>query len=167
MPRSLSPRNLPGPAPTRQQTGHCAVRLAALASSVASIFTAPLRPKLRALAQCFVPETALATGEQWAALEAEVERTISVRPEALRRQLVWLIHLLDAAAWLRYGRGLARLDVERRSALLSRLAASRFLLLRRGIAGLRTLVMLGWYTQPEVTAALGYRASPAGWDARR
>ena len=41
------------------------------------------------------------------------------------------------------------------------------LLFRRGVWGLRTLVMMGWYTNPSVIAALGYRASAAGWEARR
>lgn len=133
---------------------------------MASLFTRSLRPKLRALAISFIPETALAHGEQWAALEATLEHVVQSRP-GLRRQLVLLIGLLDAAARIRYGRGLLGLDTVRRGALLENLAASRWLLLRRGIWGLRTLVMLGWYGQPEVTAALGYRASAAGWGARR
>ncbi|HEV8600756.1 MAG TPA: gluconate 2-dehydrogenase subunit 3 family protein [Gemmatimonadales bacterium] len=131
------------------------------------LFTDSRRPKLRALAVSFVPETALATAAQWAALEATVERAVAAKPESLRRQLRWLIRLIDAAARIRYGRGLARLNSARRRALLSGLAVSPLLLLRRGIWGLRTLVMLGWYTQPEVAAALGYRASPSGWEARR
>ena len=61
----------------------------------------------------------------------------------------------------------ARLDTARRTALLESFARSPVLLFRRGTWGLRTLIMLGWYTQPSVIAGLGYRAHPSGWDARR
>jgi hypothetical protein len=133
---------------------------------VAPLFTDSLRPRLRALARSFIPETAFAREEQWAALETTVEHAVASRP-GLHRQLELLVGLLDGAARIRYGRGLARLEATKRGALLERLATSRWLLLRRGIWGLRTLLMLGWYTQPEVTDALGYRASAAGWSARR
>jgi hypothetical protein len=59
------------------------------------------------------------------------------------------------------------LDAARRIRLLEWFAHSPLLPFRRGIWGLRTLVMLGWYTQPGVIAALGYRADPRGWEARR
>ena len=144
----------------------CATARSALASGVALLFTRSLRPKLRALAISFIPETALAGDPEWAALEATVEQAVSSRP-GLHRQLALLIGLLDAAALLRYGSGLARLDESRRGSLLAQLAVARLPLLRRGIWGLRTLLMLGWYTQPAVAAALGYRAQAAGWSARR
>lgn len=131
------------------------------------LFSAPRRAALRALATSFVPETALATEAQWAALEASVERAVSAKPATLRRQLGWLIRLIDTTGRIRYGRRLERLNPAQRLALLRGLAASRVLLLRRGIWGLRTLVMLGWYTQQEVAAELGYRASSTGWGARR
>jgi hypothetical protein len=134
---------------------------------VTPFFTAAQRPRLRALATSFVPETALATDAQWAALEAAVERAVSAKPPSLRRQLAWLIRLLDVAARIRYGGRLERLSSARRVALLTGMAESRVLLFRRGIWGLRTLMMLGWYTQPDVAAELGYHASPAGWSARR
>jgi hypothetical protein len=85
----------------------------------------------------------------------------------MRRQLGLFVRVLQAASRLRYRTGLAALDPGRRTALLEAFAGSPLLLFRRGIWGLRTLVMLGWYTQPSVVSALGYRASPAGWEARR
>jgi len=90
------------------------------------------------------------------------------RPSAaLRRQLALFLRLLDATARLRYRNRLSTLDAVRRTALLEWFAGSPVLRFRRGIWGLRTLILLGWYTQPSVIAALGYRASPAGWEARR
>jgi hypothetical protein len=100
-------------------------------------------------------------------LEATVERALAARPAALRRQLSLFIRILDLGARLRTGRGLTALEPARRDRFLEQVAASPVALFRRGLWGLRTLVMLGWYTQPAVVAAIGYRADPAGWDARR
>ena len=134
---------------------------------MATLITPSSRPRFRALAATFVPETASAGPAEWAALEATVERALADRPAALRRRLRLFVRLLDLGARLRLGRGLAALDSARRSAFLERAARSSLLPVRQGVWGVRTLVMLGWYTQPAVIAALGYRASPAGWDARR
>jgi hypothetical protein len=133
---------------------------------VAPILTRSLRPAFRALASSFVPETAAARGAEWAALEETFERALGARPPALRRQITSFIRLLDLAARLRYGARLAGLDEVRRTALLESFAGSRFLLFRRGVWGLRTLIMLGWYTQPVVIASLGYRAAAGGWSTR-
>ena len=127
----------------------------------------PLRDALRPLAVCFVPEIAGATTAQWSELEHRIAQALASRPPAMRRQLGLFVRVLQAASRLRYRTGLAALDPGRRTALLEAFAGSPLLLFRRGIWGLRTLVMLGWYTQPSVVSALGYRASPAGWEARR
>ena len=131
------------------------------------LFSAARRPELHALAVGFVPEIAFATAAEWSALEAAVEHAVSNRPSGLRRQLRLLIGTIDWTARLRYGRGLVRLSPAERDQLLARLSVSRIALLRRGIWGLRTLIMLGWYTQPDVAAGLGYRARAEGWSARR
>jgi hypothetical protein len=125
------------------------------------------RAAFRAAAVGFIPELADAAVGTWDRLEGAVTGALADRPPAMARQLAALLRLLDLLAWLRFGRGLDRLDAARRTALLDRLARSPVLLLRRGIWGLRTLVFLGYYTQPEVVTSLGYHADPAGWDARR
>jgi hypothetical protein len=127
----------------------------------------PLRDALRPLAVTFVPEIAGATPAQWSELERRIIQALTARPPAMRRQLGLFVRVLQAASRIRYRTGLAALDAARRTALLEAFAGSPLLLFRRGIWGLRTLVMLGWYTQPSVVSALGYRASPAGWEARR
>jgi hypothetical protein len=124
-------------------------------------------PAFRALAPSFVPETAGASVAEWAALESTVDAALARRPAALRRQIALFLALLDLWARLRYRAPLARLDPARRSALLEGFARSPLLLFRRGIWGLRTLVMMGWYTQDGVMAALGYRARAEGWETRR
>ena len=114
-----------------------------------------------------MPEIAFATAAEWSALEAAVEHSLAIRPPALRRQLVLLIRAIDWIACLRHGRRLARLPPAERDRLLAGLSVAPIALLRRGIWGLRTLIMLGWYTQPEVAAGLGYRANAEGWSAQR
>ena len=114
-----------------------------------------------------MPEIAFATAAEWSALEAAVEHAVALRPPAQRRQLVLLVRAIDWIARLRYGRGLVRLPPAQRYQLLAGLSIAPVGLLRRGIWGLRTLIMLGWYTQPEVAAGLGYRASAEGWSAKR
>ncbi len=128
--------------------------------------TAPW-PAFRAFAQSFIPETAGATEPEWRNLEAAVQSALEARPVTVRRQILLFVRLVDLAARARHRHAFGTLDPARSARLLQGFARSRVLLFRRGVWGLRTLVMLGWYTDPGVIAALGYRAAPAGWDARR
>lgn len=134
---------------------------------MASFISPALAPTFRALAAAFVPETAHATDEQWLVLEETVARALAARPVALQKQIALFVRVLDLSARMRYGRGLTTLDPTRRTALLEWFARSPLLRFRRGIWGLRTLVMMGWYTQPGVIAALGYRADARGWEVAR
>jgi hypothetical protein len=127
----------------------------------------PPWPAFRAFALCFIPETDRATEPEWRDLEAVVRNALAARPARVRRQIALFVRLIDLAAAARYRHRFGALDRLRATALLERVAASRVLLLRRGVWGLRTLVMMGWYTNPAVIAALGYRAAAAGWEARR
>jgi hypothetical protein len=136
-------------------------------SEVGGVFAPGRRLAVRALAEGFVPEIAQATPAEWEALEAVGRHALARRPPALERQLVRLIGVIGLAARLRYGRPLSRLTPRQRTALLEALSRSRLLLLRRGIWGLRTLILMGWYTQPAVAARIGYRANPLGWAAPR
>jgi hypothetical protein len=124
-------------------------------------------PAFRALAAAFIPDTAHATDAQWALLQETVARALVNRPLALQTQIALFIRVLDASSRLRFGRRLDSLDPARCTSLLEWYARSPVLRFRRGIWGLRTLVMMGWYTQPAVIAALGYHADAQGWEARR
>jgi hypothetical protein len=134
---------------------------------VSSLSNAAPWPAFRAFAQCFIPETSRAAEPQWRALESAVAAALAARPARLRRQILLFVGLIGLAARAGHRTGFAELGTARATALLERFAASRVLLFRRGVWGLRTLVMMGWYTDPAVSAALGYRATAAGWDARR
>jgi hypothetical protein len=134
---------------------------------VAAPSITPPWPAFRAFALCFIPETARATEPEWRDLEAAVRNALAAGPAGVRRQIALFARLIDLAAAARYQHRFGALDQPRATALLQRFAAARVLLFRRGVWGLRTLVMMGWYTNPAVIAALGYRASAAGWEARR
>jgi len=133
---------------------------------VASHFTPLPWPAFRAFAQCFIPETAGATEPQWRELQEVVRHALAARPARVRRQIAGFVRLIDLAARVRHRRGFASLDPRTATTLLEGFAESRLLLFRRGVWGLRTLVMMGWYTNPAVIEALGYRAVAAGWAAR-
>jgi len=133
---------------------------------VSASLIAPVRRPFRALAAVFIPETVQADGPTWERLEQIVSDALAARPPALQRQVLLFVKILDSLALARHGRRLATLDDARRAALVEGIASSRLLLFRRGVWGLRTLIQMGWYTQPAVQQSIGYRAAKAGWEAR-
>ena len=121
----------------------------------------------RAIAVTVVPEAAQLDTGAWDELERIVAGAIAARPARLQRQLALLLRCLEWIPLLRYGHRLSRLDPARRAAFLGSLQASRLLILRRGIWGLRTLVLMGYYGRRAAATAIGYRADARGWEARR
>jgi hypothetical protein len=134
---------------------------------VSSDLLAPVRRPFRALAVTFVPEIAECSPSEWDTLLRIVSEALEARPRAVQRQILLFIRVVDALALLRYGRRLETLDPAHRSTLLNAIGNAPVLLLRRGVWGLRTLAMMGYYTQPGIQVTLGYRATPRGWAARR
>jgi hypothetical protein len=124
------------------------------------------RPAIRVIARAVVPEAASLDDSGWASFERLLESAVSARPAGVVRQLRAFLRILGFIARVRHGRGLADLTPREAGGLLERLAASRLLLLRRGVWGLRTLMLLGYYADDGRARALGYRASAAGWSAR-
>ncbi|PYO71298.1 MAG: gluconate 2-dehydrogenase subunit 3 family protein [Gemmatimonadetes bacterium] len=125
------------------------------------------REAFRAVAETVVPEAARLDPAEWNDVERIVARAIAARPARLQRQLALLLRFLEWIPLFRYGRRFSRLDPARRARFLDSLQTSRLLLARRGIWGLRTLVLMGYYGRPRAAAAIGYRADPRGWEARR
>jgi len=124
------------------------------------------RTAFRALAECVVPEAAGLGEQDWSELEALVQQALSTRSPAVRTQIVLFLRVLNWLPLFRHGRSLAHLPLAARTCFLARLQRSRFLLVRRGVWGLRTLVFLGYYGRPAAATEIGYRASPGGWEAR-
>ena len=124
---------------------------------------APVRPILHAIAQSVVPESASLDDRGWSVLERTIETALASRDERTRRQIVTFLRLLDILPVVRYGRRLTRLSAGQRTAFLERIERAPMLLVRRGFWGVRTLIFMGYYTQPEIISAIGYRAAPGGW----
>ncbi|HET9708224.1 MAG TPA: hypothetical protein VFP39_07965 [Gemmatimonadales bacterium] len=125
-----------------------------------------IRPVLRAIGVTVVPEAAQLDEQQWIALEAIVRGALIPRPRALQRQFILLVRAIEWLALLRYGRRFTALDATRRERLLAQLQNAPILLVRRGIWGLRTLLLMGYYGSADGGRAIGYRADPRGWNAR-
>lgn len=125
-----------------------------------------IRPVLRAIGVTIVPESAELDEREWLALETIMRGALEPRPRALQRQFILLVRAIEWLALLRYGRRFTALDPERRRRFLVRLQDAPLLLMRRGIWGLRTLLLMGYYGRPAGGRAIGYRADPRGWTAR-
>ena len=121
-------------------------------------------PAFRPVATAFVPELGTADERVWAALERGMDSALGARHSALGEQVRVFIKIIDLLARLRFGRGVHRLGPEQVGRLMGALERAPFRLIRRGVWGLRTLVLMGYYTQPEVIGGLGYRADRAGWE---
>ncbi len=128
---------------------------------------APVQATFRAVAETVVPEAASLRPEAWRELEAVVESALASRPETMRRQFVLFLRLIEYLPLVRHFRRFSHLSADRRTTVLHGLESSRHLLVRRGFWGVRTLVFMGYYTRDDVQGALGYRAHPNGWSARR
>jgi hypothetical protein len=127
----------------------------------------PVRSVFRAVATTVVPDAGQLTEAEWSALERIVEQVLARRPQRVRRQISALIRIIDTSALFATGQRFTTLDEAGRLRFLDRLSRAPLLLLRRGVWGLRTLVLMGYYARPEAGAAIGYRADKRGWDARR
>jgi len=128
---------------------------------------ASLQGPLRSMARVIVPESRELSPEGWTRLEGIVEGALRDRPEAMKRQLRLFLRLVEFLPVLRYGRPFSHLDPPRQEAWLRTLQDAPLLALRRGFWGVRTLVYMGYYGQPEIREAVGYRPHRDGWTARR
>ena len=126
-----------------------------------------LGPVLHSIAETVVPATAALDPGGWDALERTIANAVGLRPPRLQRQLRLFIRAIEWLPLFRYGRPFTRLDPARRQRFLAALENAPLLLVRRGFWGLRTLIFMGYYGQSRTVAALGYRADPRGWSARR
>lgn len=125
-----------------------------------------VRPAFRAIGATVVPEAARLDERSWTEVEQIVETALAPRSPRLRRQFLLLIRIVNTLPLLRYGRHFTALDPVHRTRVLAALQNAPILLLRRGIWGLRTLILMGYYGRAAAMAEIGYRASPRGWEAR-
>lgn len=125
-----------------------------------------MHPTLRAIAETVVPATSALEADGWVSLDRIVTNAIAARPQRMRRQLALFMHVIEWLPLFRYGRPFSRLNPHRRQHYLKSLQDSPLLLIRRGFWGVRTLILMGYYTQAGAVAAIGYRADPRGWSIR-
>jgi hypothetical protein len=118
---------------------------------------------LRSIATTVVPEAAAFSENEWQESGRILEQALSRRPPAIRRQLAILLRVLDAYAFLRRGRGLRALSAADRQAVLHEIERSSLTVLRKGMWGLRTLILMGYYARPAAASDIGYGAHPSGW----
>ncbi len=112
---------------------------------------------LRALAARIVPETGALDAAGWSRFLAIVDDTLQERKPALRRQFGVFLGVLRWAPVVRYGRRLDALPADRRDAVLRWFEDCPVGLLRKGFWGLKAMVFMGYYGQPETHELIGYR----------
>ncbi len=122
-----------------------------------------LQATFRAVALTVVPEASRLDRAGWAEMETIVEDALNQRPSRMRRQLRLFLRALDWAALARFHHRFRGLDARRRAELLGALQDAPVLALRRGTWGLRTLVLMGYYSRSAAASEIGYGASMDGW----
>jgi len=135
------------------------------ATHMSDVELEPVRHIVRAIAAAVVPESASLDDHAWMEFDGIIARALSKRQPRMRRQLVTFLRLLQGAAVVRHGRPLTALSAARRHAFLESVERSRFLLIRRGFWGVRTLILMGYYTRDGVAESIGYHPSVLGWQA--
>ena len=123
--------------------------------------------RMRAVLNAVVPEATALREDEWRDAQAIIARALAARPATVRRQIGLFMHALDVASLVRFGRRLTALSSDDARQLLDSLSKSKMLLLRRGVWGVRTLALMGYYARAEAARAIGYRAAAGGWSTRR
>lgn len=121
----------------------------------------------RAVVATIVPQAAELDAGGWHNLEKLVEGMIQERPANLRRQLRLFLRAIEWMPVVRYGRPFTALGAAERTRVLAWLQDHPVTLVRVGFWGLRTMALLGYYGRPDAVQAIGYAASPRGWEAVR
>lgn len=122
---------------------------------------------MHALLEAFVPAASVIHRQELEKVLSVSDGFVAGRPASVRRQLLLALSVIRLLAVLQFGRGLSRVDIERRRKFLESLQSSRVLKLRLAVWGLRTLLFGGYYADPDRQGRLGYRPHSDGWDARR
>jgi hypothetical protein len=127
----------------------------------------PDPPIFRAVVSTIVPEAAALDNQAWHELTQVVEALLRDRPESLHRQIRVFLRAIQWLPVLRYGRPFTRLNAAARTRVLAHLQDDRIPKVRVGFWGLRTIILAGYYGRPAAAKAIGYAASPRGWEALR
>ncbi|MBI4368763.1 MAG: hypothetical protein HY547_00885 [Elusimicrobia bacterium] len=91
-----------------------------------------------------------------------IERALETRPVAMQRQFKMLLRLLNLAPVFYYGRTFDTLETQKRREFFSWLQGGPIGLLRKGFWGLKAMVFMGYYGQPEAASTVAYAPSKEG-----
>jgi len=121
----------------------------------------------RAIVSTVVPEAEAMDEKGWRELDRVVEGLLRDRPESIKRQLRIFLRVIQWLPLLRHGRPFTSLNQAARTRVLTHLQNDPIQKVRVGFWGLRTIVLAGFYAREEAAEAIGYAASPSGWEAAR
>jgi len=111
---------------------------------------------LRVLAARIVPETADLDASGLSRFFGIVDGALQDRPKSVRRQFATFLGVLRWVSLVRYGSPFERLRVDRQDAVLRWFEDCPVGLLRKGFWGLKAMVFMGYYGQPETNELVGY-----------
>jgi len=122
---------------------------------------------LRVLASRIVPETSSLDAAGLGRFFGIIDEALADREPAVRRQFATFLGVLRWAPLARYGGPFDGLSTERQDAVLRWFEYSPVDLLRKGTWGLKTMVFMGYYGQPETNSLVGYCPTFDGRDVLR
>jgi hypothetical protein len=111
---------------------------------------------LQVLAARIVPETAALDAVGLGRFFGIMDEALQGRPPAVRRQFAAFLGILRWAPLARYGTPLENLRADRQDAVLRWFEDCPVSLLRKGFWGLKAMVFMGYYGQPETNKLVGY-----------
>ena len=112
---------------------------------------------LRVLAARIVPETADLDAEGRDRFFGIIDDALASREASVRKQFATFLGLLKWAALPRYGAPFDKLSADRQDAVLRWFEDCPVALLRSGTWGLKAMIFMGYYGQPETNHLVGYR----------
>jgi len=119
----------------------------------------------RAVVLTIVPESVDLDGQGWRDLELVAKDLLRDRPQKLTSQLRLFLRLIQWLPLVRYGQPFTSLNQAARARVLAHLQNHPIRKVRVGFWGLRTIALAGYYGRPQAARAIGYTASPLGWEA--
>ena len=111
---------------------------------------------LQVLAARIVPETAELDSGGMGRFFGLIDEALLERPPAVRRQFGIYLGLLRWAPMLRFAGPFEKLNADRQEAVLRWFESCPVGLLRSGFWGLKVLIFMGYYGQPETNSLVGY-----------
>jgi hypothetical protein len=119
---------------------------------------------LGVLARRIVPETAALDQAGQTRFFSVIDQALAARPRAVQRQFAIFLGVIRWAPLARYASSFDRLTPARQDAVLRWFEDNPVGALRSGTWGLKTMVFMGYYGQPETNASVGYQPALEGPD---